>query len=195
MEHVTYQTANPQEKVAKHITNPGKLSRTQQLDLCALCHGGRLAKTKPSFSFQTGDKLSDYFEIDTIAKDAKDIDVHGNQFGLLAASKCFKMSDMTCSSCHSSHENEAGMTALFSQRCMNCHTEAKNNFCGLHKKLGDVIKQNCIDCHMPMQASKAIVFLRQGDETPSTAFMRNHHITIYPNETKRMLNFIKTNKK
>lgn len=191
--HVTFQSENPHDTIGKFIINPGKLSRVQQLDLCKLCHGGRLSKTRPSFTFQAGDKLSDFFQLDTVAKDAADIDVHGNQFGLLSASKCFKMSDMTCSTCHSSHENESGKPLLFSQRCMTCHDEAHNNFCGIYKKLGDVIKQNCIDCHMPMQASKAIVFLRQGQEKPSSAFMRNHDIKVYPEEAKRIMKFIKAN--
>ena len=192
-EHIAFQSENPADTTGRFIINPGKLSRVQQLDLCALCHGGRLSKTKPSFSFQVGDNLSDFFQIDSTAKDAADIDVHGNQFGLLSASQCFKKSDMTCSSCHSSHENESDKPALFSQRCMSCHNETYNNFCGMHKKLGDIIIQNCIDCHMPMQASKAIVFLRQGQNKPSTAFMRNHNIKVYPEETKKMLEYIKAN--
>lgn len=190
-QHAAFQLENPTDTAGKFVINPGKLSRVQQLDLCRLCHGGRLEKIKPSFTFQPGDVLSDYFQKDTSIKDATDIDVHGNQYGLLAASKCFKMSEMTCSSCHNSHENEAGKIELFSQRCINCHNEAHNNFCSMSKKLGNVITQNCIDCHMPIQASKAIVFLREGEEKPSTAFMRSHYIKIYPGETKKMIDFIK----
>lgn len=190
-EHVKFQTDNPTEHTARYIINPGKLSRMQQLDLCGLCHGGRLLKTKPSFTFQPGDSLLDYFQTDTAVKNAADIDVHGNQLGLLSASQCFKKSEMTCSSCHNSHENEAGKAALFSQRCMTCHNEAHDNFCSMRKKIGAVITQNCIDCHMPVQPSKAIVFLREGADKPSSAFMRSHYIKIYPEETKRMLAFIK----
>ena len=191
--HAAFQLENPTDTAGKFVINPGKLSRVQQLDQCALCHGGRLNKAKPSFTFQAGDKLSDYFQIDTVAKNAPDIDVHGNQFGLLAASKCFKMSEMTCSSCHNSHENETGKIELFSQRCMNCHNETHGTVCTMSKKMGTVITQNCIDCHMPVQASKAIVFLREGAEKPSTAFMRSHYINIYPDETKKVLAFIKQN--
>ena len=62
--HVEYQTQNPKEIKAKYIINPAMLSRQQNLDLCALCHGGRLQKTNPSFEFIAGDKLSNYFVMD-----------------------------------------------------------------------------------------------------------------------------------
>ena len=67
----------------KFILNPATFSRKQNLDLCGLCHGGRLQNTKPSFGFVAGDNLSDYFKMDTSAPDPDNIDVHGNQLGLL----------------------------------------------------------------------------------------------------------------
>lgn len=193
-QHAAFQASNPNDTTGKFVINPGKLSRLQQLDLCGLCHGGRLNKIKPSFTFQAGDVLMDFFQKDTVVKDVADIDVHGNQLGLLSASKCFRMSEMTCSSCHNTHENETGKIEMFSQKCMACHNEAHNNFCPMQKKLGATITKNCIDCHMPVQASKAIVFLREGAEEPSTAFMRNHYIKVYPKETQKMMDFIKANK-
>src|SRR5688572_2141976 len=57
--HVEYQTKNPQDTIAKYIVNPIKLSRQQQLDICTLCHGGNIQKTKPSFEFTAGKALSD----------------------------------------------------------------------------------------------------------------------------------------
>jgi hypothetical protein len=189
--HVKYQMQNLNDKQAKYIINPAKLSREQNLNLCALCHGGRLTKTKASFTFEAGDTLSNYFLIDTAGKNVTDIDVHGNQFGLLSASKCFKMSEMTCTSCHSPHENEEEKIALFSQRCMNCHNEQHENFCKLKNISLDILKQNCIDCHMPVQSSKAIVFLEQGSNVPKTASMRSHYIKVYPEETKKVLAALK----
>lgn len=193
--HVAYQTENSTDTVAKFIINPAKLSRLQQLNLCSLCHGGRMFQKTAAFLFQAGDTLENYFLPDTAKKTAANIDVHGNQYGLLAASKCFIQSSMTCTTCHNVHENEAGKTEMFSQKCMTCHNEAHNNFCKMSKTIGPTITQNCIDCHMPVKASKAIVFLRQGETKPSTAFMRSHYIKIYPDETKKMLDYIKTNSK
>jgi hypothetical protein len=189
--HVEYQLQNPKEAKGKFIINPSALSRQQQLDLCALCHGGRLTKTKESFSFEAGDTLSNYFLIDTSKKDAANIDVHGNQYGLLAASTCFKMSGMTCSTCHDPHKNENGEIISFSQKCMSCHNEVHGNFCKMKDVPAEILKQNCIDCHMPVQASRAIVFLEQGSNIPKTAFMRSHYIKVYPDETKKILAALK----
>jgi len=189
--HVEYQLQNPKETKGRFIINPSALSRQQQLDLCALCHGGRLTKAKESFSFEAGDTLSNYFLIDTAEKSAANIDVHGNQYGLLAASKCFKMSAMTCSTCHDPHKNESNEIISFSQKCMSCHNEAHGNFCKMKNVSAEILKQNCIDCHMPVQASKAIVFLEQGSNIPKTAFMRSHYIKVYPDETKKVLEALK----
>src|SRR5258706_3032853 len=49
--HVEYQMEHPQDKTAKYIVNPAKLSRMQQLDICASCHGGNIQKIKTSFDF------------------------------------------------------------------------------------------------------------------------------------------------
>jgi hypothetical protein len=98
--HVEFQSKNPGVKEAKFIVNPGKLSRERLLDLCALCHGGPMAKTKPSFSFQAGDTLSNYFSRSTAVTDPGDIDVHGNQLGLLSLSKCYTIGKITCINCH-----------------------------------------------------------------------------------------------
>lgn len=196
--HVEFQTQNPKETKGQFIIDPARLSRQQSLDMCALCHGGRLQKTKPSFEFITGDKLSDYFLIDTAAKDANNIDVHGNQSGLLGASKCFKNSKtLTCITCHNTHENEKGKNELFAQRCMSCHNNEHKNVvqCTMTSFLGSSIKANCIDCHMPELPSMAIAVLLQGATSPTPAKMRSHFIKVYPDETKKVLDFIKKQKK
>jgi hypothetical protein len=182
--HAEYQTSNPREAKAMYIINPARFSRKQNLDLCGLCHGGRLQKTKPSFEFIAGAKLSDYFVMDTLAPDPEKIDVHGNQLGLLRSSKCFQMSQtMTCTTCHKPHENERGKIALFSQRCSTCHNAEQGSSCKMSASLGAVINQNCIDCHMPLKASKTITELLPGDSKPTAALIRSHLIGIYPDET------------
>ena len=190
-EHVAFQSQHPKITTAKYIINPARLSRQQNLDLCASCHGGRLKKTAPSFEFTAGDTLANYFIVDTSAPDANNIDVHGNQYGLMRASKCFKMSEtLTCNTCHNTHENERGKTALYSQRCMTCHTVENKNFCKIHSADID-IKNNCIDCHMPVKPSKAIAVFLPGGTAPVAAMIRSHFISVYPDETKKVLEFIK----
>lgn len=192
--HVEFQTQNPKNTQAKFIINPASFSRRQSLDMCAVCHGGRMQKSKPSFEFTAGNKLSDYFQTDTLAKDANNIDVHGNQYGLLAASKCFKMSNtLTCITCHNSHENEKGKAALFSQRCISCHNNGHKNavVCKLTNTIGNAIKANCTNCHMPERPSLAIAVMLQGATDPTRAMMHTHYIKSYPEETKKVLAFIK----
>jgi len=192
--HVEYQSEHPDDKSAKYIINPSKLSRTQQLDICTLCHGGNIQKTKPSFEFTAGKKLADYFSIDSLRDyvlNSSSVDVHGNQVGLLKASKCFRMTPtMTCSTCHNLHENERDKIELFSQRCMKCHNIADSKFkTNTHSQITN-IEKNCIDCHMPAQPSKSIAVFLQGEETPRSSLLRSHFIGIYPEEIRKYLNNI-----
>ena len=190
--HVAYQTQHPKEKTAQYIINPAKLSRTQQLDICVLCHGGNIQKTKPSFEFTAGKKLSDYFIIDTLSnviQNSAAIDVHGNQYALLRASKCFRLSTtLTCNTCHDTHENERGKVELFSQRCIGCHDPAGNSFKTQTHLQIVAIEKNCIDCHMPAQPSKSIAVFLQGEETPKASLLRTHFIGIYQDEIKKFIN-------
>jgi hypothetical protein len=182
--HVAFQTRNPGETIGKFILNPATFSRQQNLDLCGLCHGGRLRKTQPTFQFVSGDRLSDYFVMDTTTPNPDNIDVHGNQYGLLRSSKCFRMSStMTCTTCHNPHENERGNIALFSSRCISCHTNGRNHTCTLTASIGPSISLNCIDCHMPLKASRSITELLSGDRRPTAALIRSHLIKIYPDAT------------
>jgi hypothetical protein len=182
--HVAFQTQNPDEKKGKFILNPAGFTKQQNLDLCGLCHGGRLQKTQASFSFVAGDKLADYFSMDTVTPNPDNIDVHGNQYGLLRSSKCFRMSNtMTCTTCHNPHENERGNTALFSSRCITCHSNGHFATCRLTASIGPSIALNCIDCHMPLKASHSITELLSGDQKPTAALIRSHLIKIYPGAT------------
>lgn len=187
-EHVAFHEKNPQERSGHFIVNPARLSRTQNLDLCRLCHGGRLTKSQPSFSFVAGNRLSDYFVIDTTQKNIADVDVHGNQYGMLSASKCFTSGTMTCTSCHAAHRNEKGQKEVFAARCMTCHSAPDHKACKLSgEKEQSFLTQYCTDCHMPELPSKTIMVLRQGETVPSSAFMRSHYISIYKEEIKKIL--------
>ena len=190
--HVEYQAKHPEEKTGKYIINPARLSRLQQMDVCALCHSGNIQKTKPSFEYTAGKNLSDYFTIDKLKDffvNSADVDVHGNQVGLLMASKCFRMStEMTCNTCHNTHENERGKKELFSQRCMGCHNITADNFKTPTHDLIVGIEKNCIDCHMPSQPSKSIAVFLEGEETPKASLLRSHFIGIYPEEIKKFIN-------
>jgi hypothetical protein len=186
--HVDYETQNPKDTTGKYIIKLAMLSRQQNLDLCALCHGGRLQKTKPSFEFIAGDTLSNYFVKSTAGPAIKEIDVHGNQYGLLSESKCFRMSaTMTCITCHNTHENERGKVEVFSQRCMTCHNKEHGTFCKINSATVSSISSNCIDCHMPKQPSMAVALLLPEDVEPTAALIHTHLIKVYPEEIKKFM--------
>ncbi len=162
------------------ILNPAKFSRDLQVDACAYCHNGiqREAIT-PAFSFVPGRPLTDFFKpLQTEA--AEHPDVHGNQVGLLQRSRCYQSSpEMSCSTCHDTHGPEKAV-ASYSTACLKCHQWSS---CGESKRLGHAIVKNCIDCHMPVEATNVIVSETAGAVV--RAKMRNHWIKIYPTPAAR----------
>ncbi len=192
--HVEYQSAHPNEKTAKFIVNIKTLTKTQQMDMCSLCHSGVRQPIQPIFSFRPGDKLDNFYYPYSLHTDAGALDVHDSQSQSIMASQCFiKSNTLTCVSCHDPHQKERDNISLFSQRCMTCHSEANHNFCSLATTVGAVIKTNCIDCHMPAQPSKLIQMLSDtnGKKSLQPDYIRTHIVAIYPEETKKVLALLK----
>lgn len=178
--HAQFYTTNPAEKKSSFIINISKLSREQQLDACATCHSGIRENIKPAFSFLPGDKLDDFFKPDYNKDNAASLDVHGNQYGLLTASKCFKQSMvLNCSSCHNVHQVETNKIQVFAQRCMNCHNENNQNFCTVKNTDRETLINKCIDCHMPLQESHQITFNTGKKRKILYDSIRTHLIGIY----------------
>ena len=174
-DHVARQQAGSAASEGHAILNPAKFSRDRQVDLCALCHNGiQREALAPAFSYMPGEPLTDYFKplpIDTLEHP----DVHGNQVGLLQRSRCYQSSpNMTCSTCHDVHAAERP-AAAYSEKCLTCH---RWESCGVAKILGHKIASDCIDCHMPVEATNVIVSDTAGKEV--RARMRNHWIKVYP---------------
>jgi len=188
-EHVLYHTAHPNEKAAMYITRIAGLQHRQKLDMCALCHSGLGTPQKSMFDFKPGNALSDYFFPDfTAPRRTAEMDVHGTQYQLFTASRCFiKSSNMSCTTCHSPHARETNNTALFSQRCMQCHNTGSHTFCKMTKLPAATLAQNCIDCHMPALPSGKITLLTSGQQSPTPDAIRTHLITIYKAETAKVL--------
>jgi len=181
---------NPLEKQGKFITNPASLNRQQRLDVCALCHSGVMQSIKPAFSFLPGDTLSKYFIKNSSGIDSFKLDVHANQYGLLTASKCFRISGtMTCNSCHNTHVKESGNLFAYAQKCMNCHGKPNHKQGTLPEESQSFMMANCVNCHMPVGASKNLKLLISQNTIPSPEMVRSHLIAIYPIEkTKKLLN-------
>lgn len=156
------------------ILNPAHFPRDRQVDLCALCHNGTSRQELlPAFSYRPGQPLDDVFAPAPLAAEEQ-LDVHANQVGMLQQSRCYRASAMTCSTCHDVHAAERP-AAAYSDRCLRCH---RWQSCGLARARGPRIAANCVDCHMPLQTTRAIVSVTAG-RVLHTA-IRNHRIAIYP---------------
>lgn len=159
---------------AAAILNPAHFSRDRQVDLCALCHNGTARQELlPAFSYIPGEPLDAYFAPAPLETGIPD--VHSNQVGLLRLSLCYRDSpSMSCSTCHDVHAPER-TAADYSNRCMACHSWKS---CGEARKLGSAIRRDCVDCHMPMLQTQAIVSVTAGKVLHTS--IRTHWIKIYP---------------
>jgi hypothetical protein len=168
-------SARPTSASSNGILNPARFIRDRQIDLCALCHsGGQRAELKPPFTYLPGKKLEEYFAADPVDSTDRP-DVHGNQVGLLKKSRCYLSSPaMSCSTCHDVHHRERS-AAEYSERCLGCH---RWQSCGVSRTMGIKIVRNCIDCHMPLQQTSAIVS-KTANRTLH-ASIRSHWIKAYP---------------
>lgn len=183
-QHVAFHTEHPGEHAGVYIVNAGRLTRQQQLDACALCHSGSRYPLKPAFSFRVGDRLNDFSQAKYAPQEAGSLDVHGNQYGLLSASKCFAASSMNCSTCHQVHGQEEGNAQLYSQRCMSCHNGKEHPVCTMPATRGLVLSNNCIDCHMPELPSQKIRLQLSDSGKVVANLVRTHRIAIYPDQVK-----------
>ncbi len=177
-EHVVFHMENPQEKSSKFIAIYKTLTRKQKMDACGVCHSGNaLMQHKSVFDFKPGDHLEDYYEQDLAGFGGGKPDVHGNQTPMLMNSACYlKSENMTCQSCHNTHESIKGNLAVYSQRCMSCHKTTNHSKQTLSKGM---LTANCIDCHMPKEPSKLISFQMAGKAEANPYLLRSHHIAIY----------------
>jgi Cytochrome c554 and c-prime len=173
-EHIARHSAGSRPPTGQAILNPAVFSRDRQIDLCALCHNGiERPQVGPAFSYLPGQPLDSYLKPNPMDNTTRP-DVHGNQVGLLKRSRCFLSStNMTCTTCHDVHTPDRD-AASYSGRCLQCHQVTS---CGMYKTMGEQIAKNCIDCHMPLLRTSAIL-ASQGNETIGTK-IRTHWIKVY----------------
>ncbi|MBX2817248.1 MAG: hypothetical protein KTR24_14665 [Saprospiraceae bacterium] len=181
-DHVRFHRNNPDLESPHFIMKLDTLSRQQKIDVCAQCHSGPRAGILQgnSFSFLSGETLSEYSRnFHTGVSDAE-LDVHGNQYGLLSSSACFVNSEMDCGSCHDPHKNERGLRATFVDKCKQCHVSPDAE-CKADASIQQERKGNCVSCHMPNFPSQTMtVRLDHIGEAP--VMVRTHRIAIYPPE-------------
>jgi len=181
--HVDYHRKNPEAKVSKFMMPLGSLPRQERLDVCAQCHSGlreRILKGN-SFSFLSGEILDEYVQNAHQVPSKATLDVHGNQYGLLIESECFKKTEMMdCSTCHDPHENQRGKVENFNGKCISCHSSGLV-VCAADESEVNHMSNNCIACHMPVSPSKSMtVQLNEKDSLETSFYIRTHLIAIYP---------------
>ncbi len=181
-QHVTYHRDHPGQTDAKHIVDPRKLTRQQQLDVCGQCHGGSFDLIQAAFTYRPGLPLDEYHhaivspdDSDAEDQDSDAPDVHtGDQLKRMTQSVCFQQSQMTCTSCHNPHLQQRGDLAGFSSACIKCHLA---DHCAMNETVGPSIIENCIDCHMPTTQHSDLASLIQDGLTIQSAdhFIRINH--------------------
>lgn len=171
-EHASRSSASPR-MAAGPIINPAKLPRDRQIDLCALCHAGPGQPVRPPLSYTVGARLDDSLRFAPTPPNAH-LDVHASQVEMLAQSRCFEHSTMTCSTCHDVHRTQRDVVA-FAARCLTCHTVKS---CAVAGKASAAVANQCVTCHMPLEPTDQIVISRRrGNELRPS--IRNHRIAIY----------------
>lgn len=169
--HVRYQETHPEDS-SKFMLSPSKLSRQQQIDICAQCHSGSFRLRGEPFQFRPGDDIAEHHT--SLSSADKVGSIHtSNQQTRLSKSACFQRSEMVCTTCHNPHQNERGATSRFSSRCVQCHTDSHPLVNGT-----DIsgVDKSCVDCHMPTTVDKEMPLkTRRGIEFPS---MIDHYIRI-----------------
>jgi hypothetical protein len=178
--HVESQTSQVKGKADAIILDPRKFGRDRQMDLCGWCHAGAGEPVRPAFSYLPNQPLNAYLKLTEPPLDAV-VDVHGGQVELLKRSRCYQSSDMTCITCHDVHAVQHD-ASVFSQRCLSCHKPGTARF----PKADHKAESDCVDCHMPAQATSLIVFDSNGRK--STPLVRNHWIKVYAAVAKRSNN-------
>jgi hypothetical protein len=176
--HVQFHTSHPGEKHAAFLVSFQSLNRSQKIDLCAICHSGtKHILLKSTFAFKMGDSLLSFM---VPLSTGDQLDVHGNQTQLLSQSKCFRMSNLDCTTCHDIHSSERGFEQNFNERCQTCHSAGKH-ICGIMTDSNmNFIKSNCIHCHMPEQGSGVIRVQASANSSAIPTAVVNHRIAIYP---------------
>jgi hypothetical protein len=168
------QSGQPSQRPKQSVLNPAAFPRERQIDMCALCHNGAQQNAIASaFSYIPGQPLDRHLLAELNEANLQP-DVHANQVGLLKKSRCYQSSpNLSCSTCHDVHAPERP-AASYSVYCLKCH---KVTACGITKTLGLTIESNCIDCHMPVEQTNAIVS-QTADRVIRTK-MRTHFIAVY----------------
>lgn len=181
-EHAEYHRQHPDDKTGMHIIDPSDLSRDRQIEVCGQCHSGAFTFLQDAFTYRAGEDLNKHHRL--IDENFSGVGgIHtANQLKRLELSKCFRESDMTCTTCHNPHEEQRGKLEVFTASCLECHQPAA---CGMSDELGERISDNCISCHMPTSENEAVTLRTTGGAF--SVQMVDHYIRVNRDATKAYL--------
>jgi predicted CXXCH cytochrome family protein len=158
----------PAETIRRAIVNPARLSRERQLDVCMQCHLETTSRPLPNvvarfahgpFDYRPGERLTDYFLFfDRAPASSTDDNFEiAHAAYRLRKSKCFQVSQMTCTTCHNPHEATRGQEAAarYNASCRKCHS-------GAHAA-GVPPGGDCTSCHMPRRRTEDAVHVVMTD--------------------------------
>jgi len=187
--HVQFHESHPDEKQSRFLTSFQSLVKSRKVELCAVCHSGTgNIIIKSTAGFKMGDTLESYMSV--IPDNTSSPDIHGNLTRQLSLSKCFRMGDMDCSTCHNAHVNEKEVSKNFNESCQHCHSPGQH-FCGLADKTDiTFLKSNCTACHMPAQTSVSLLVQAGNHSSEDSMKIVNHRIAVYPVETEMVFKTI-----
>ena len=157
------------------IVNPAHLSRELSEDICSQCHQGF-----PGMAFVRGRRIEDYrpgMPLRSFRLDYRH-DVEGGRMTIVGhmaqmkRSTCYKMSQLTCATCHNPHDlpPRADPVEYHRRNCMKCHAEEA---CAVDPAVREAERPDnyCVACHMPST----------GTESPHLTFT-DHRIGIHSRE-------------
>ena len=162
-EHIKRKLAGEVIDTSKYIdysiVNPGKLSKELQMSVCQRCHAQGVAILKDGIDFEDfkpGKHLSEVMEVYLPKFDGNQTQfIMASHADRTAMSKCYKMSEMTCISCHNPHVSVKETPRVkFNKACQNCHgVEPKQLLCSENLATRQQKEDDCSGCHMPVSSS------------------------------------------
>lgn len=180
--HVQYHRQHQEATEPHYIVNPSTLSVERANEVCAQCHSGAGRLLQSAFTYQPGEPLQEYVELDFSGENPNNDDPHAaNQLARLMKSRCFQESgNLTCFKCHDPHSHERGDMALHAKRCAQCH---ETSDCGLSHELGSELTNHCVACHMASRRDvEGIIETPRGSVLP---LLRDHFIQARPEAAKQ----------
>ncbi len=156
-EHIKLKLAGERIDTSKYIdysiVNPGKLSKELQMSVCQRCHAQGIAILKEGKDFEDfkpGKHLSEVMEVYLPKFDGNQTQfIMASHADRTAMSKCYKMSEMTCITCHNPHISvKETHKTKFNSACQSCHVLCSENLITRQQNEDD-----CSGCHMPVSSS------------------------------------------